>query len=190
MEKITWKNLIKGPIPIVVSIIITTAGITYAIVNNLIVAQHILREENYKDEILRLEKVIDQKKEIENLDSLIISLRKILTDQANILEKQNLKSQNKHSQNNSIHRFDTLINKTIMTGEGLLTIDPTDNESFKLYYGWRRECIELLKQIDLVLLTDYRASFTTLTKLEISDYQQFKTKVSDGLSIIKILKNY
>jgi len=181
----------RHPLTIIISIVIVTFSVTSAVFihdrNNLIM-YHNLIIENYKLENLRLEKIIDQRDMINNLDSIAISLRNILNSQTKIIEYRHSNSVSPNNQIKSIQKWKSLISRVSLSGEILLKLDPTEDKTFELYNNWRNDCLALLIQIDSEFSTKYKDNFSTLTKLDRSDYQQLKTKVKDGLSIIKIIE--
>lgn len=184
MKKVNWTNLKDSPIWTIAIIIVASVSFTYYIINYLIV-------EHYKLEIHRLEKIIDQRNQIENLDSITVSLRNILDIQTKIVE-------NKHTNNNQVQINKRILDKKwirpidnlIIGGNSLLTYEASSDKTFNLFDSWRIECISLLNQIDSELKTDYKNDFITLTRLDRADYPQLKTKINDGLSIIKTIKLY
>src|SRR4030042_2546652 len=97
-KKKNFKEIVGNhPLTVVISTIILTVGVTSAVFtferNNLIMYNNLIIE-NYKLENQRLEKIIDQRDKINNLDSIANSLRNILENQTKVLEKQHLSNQN------------------------------------------------------------------------------------------------
>jgi hypothetical protein len=185
-EKKSLKDIISNhPITIITSIIITTVIMTSAV---LIFAYEKFVIEHYKFENLRLEKILDQRDKINNLNSIANSFRNIIETQTKIVESKPSNNQIPIRQKNLIHNWDTLINNFIVIGKSLLKSDPTDNKNFELFNNWRNECLAFLNQVDFELKTNYANNFSTLTKLDRADYPQLTTKINDGLSIIKIIK--
>lgn len=187
-----FKEIVDShPLTIIISIVIFTVGVTSAVFifdrNNLIM-YHNLIIENYKLENQRLEKIIDQRDKISNLDSIASSLRNLLSTQTKIIESKHSINEFPNNPKKSIQKWKSLINKANSGGVLLLKLDPSENKTYELYNNWRNDCLALLNQIDSEFSTKYMDNFSTLTKLDISDYQLLKTKVNDGLSIIKIIE--
>lgn len=184
MKKINWTNLKDSPIWIIAIIIVASVSATYYVINNLIV-------EHYKLEIHRLEKIIDQRNQIENLDSITISLRNILEAQTKIFERKHLKNNQTQIDNRSLDKkWGSKIDNLANIGDSLLTFEASSDRTFDLFNSWRNECISLINQIDFELKTSFKSDFVSLTKVDIADYPQLKTKIKDGLSIIKTIKSY
>lgn len=186
MCKITWENIRIGPIAIIASVIMVVVPATYYISKDYLIA------EQYKIEIERLEKIIDQRDEIRNLDSIANSLRTILLQQTKLVEKrQSSINHDSLKPKNSGRKWSMQeVDKAIVTGNSLLKSDPSSYSTFDAFNSWRKDCLSLLNQIDLELKTNYQNNFATLTRLNMSDYPQLSTKVTDGLSIIKTIKLY
>lgn len=184
--------VISHPLTFIISTIIFTISITSAVFiydRNKLIMYHNLIVENYKLENQRLEKIIDQRDKINNLDSIANSLRNILANQTKIVSPKHSNNPVTINQNKVIRKWDALINNAIINGESLLTLDPTESKTFELFNSWRNECLAFLKQIDIELSTSYANDFSILTnKLERADYQQLRTKVNDGLTIIKVIQ--
>lgn len=184
MNKINWPLIKDSPIWIISIIVTASVSSTFYIVNNLIVA-------HYKLEIQRLEKIIDQQKQINNLDSITISLRNILEIQTNLIEMKHSNSNQKSNGKKNINiKWINRIDNLIATGNSLLILETSSNQTLDLFNSWRDDCNSLLNQIDFELKTGYVKDFSTLTKLEIAEYPQLRTKVNDGLSLIKTIRMY
>ena len=184
MKKITFANLRDSPIWIIIIIVAASVTATYSIMTNIIV-------EPYKLENQRLEKIIDQRDKLNNLDSVANSLRNILNQQIKIVELKHSKNQTQIQQNVSVHKWGNQINNTIIKGENLLKLNPEDKKTFDSLNLWRNECISMLKQIDIELKTTKNESdFTTLTRIDMAQYPQLYTKITDGINILKTVKQY
>jgi|JFJP01.1.fsa_nt_gi hypothetical protein len=185
MCKITWGNIGVSPIARILAVIMVVVPATYFISKDYLIA------EQYKIEIERLEKIIDQRDEIRNLDSIANSLRTILLQQTKLVEKrQSSINHDSLKPKNSGRNWSSQVDKAIETGNALLKSDPSSYNTFDAFNSWREKCLSLLNQIDLELKTNYQNNFATLTRLNMSDYPQLSTKVTDGLSIIKTIRLY
>jgi len=192
-EKNSLKNIVeRNPWTFLISTIILTVGVTSAVFmferNNLVMYNNLIIEQ-YKLENQRLEKLIDQQDKIKNLDSIANSLRNILISQTKIEESKH-NNQLPINLKQTTQKWNISINKALNTGEALLKADPTENKTFESFNIWRNDCIALLNQVDSKLSTNLKDSFSTLTKLDRSDYPKFNQTVQDGLTVIRTLKNY
>lgn len=184
MKKLNWKNLKESPFWVIAIIIGVSVSSTYYVVNCLIV-------EHYKLEIQRLEKVIDQRDKIANLDGIVNSLKNILDAQTKINEtKQSINNQSPVNKDVLDKKWMKPIEDLINTGNSILTLEASSDRTLDLFKSWQNDCTILLSQIDSELNTNFRSDFITLTRMDRADYPQLSSKVNYGLSTIKTIKLY
>jgi hypothetical protein len=177
MRKLTWTAIgWQHPLVIIILTVVGTASITYSVVNNLIV-------EHYRLEIQRLEKILVQQSKINDLDSIARTLRTLLKEQVTSIDSQ--RPQGHGSPRPA--RWDLALRAKVLSGADLLKMSPADNRTFDVFRSWRIESQALLTDIDSELKTEYEKSFMTLTKIDISDYPQLRDKITDGLSVLKLI---
>lgn len=177
-------KLPKTSIGIIAGIVISTVAITYSVVDKLIV-------EHYRLEIKRLEKLLDQKKTVENLNNIAANLRNVLEMQNKIIDsiKQKPKTivkKNKTELNKFINEIDSLL----QFADLIKSMDASNINTIQKYSLWRNQTIDLINAIDSELKTNFEIKFGTIvSEISLADYQHLQQNISDGILILKTIKN-
>jgi len=180
-------NIKDHPFIVLVTTVIATASITYAVIDKVIIA-------HYKLEIQRLEKITDQGETISSLNEVVESLRKISTRQNQLLDSL---SQNSNNESQIIHRPRrdnnrekvNEVKQLVAEGEKIERMDYREDQTFELYNSWRQKSISFIRGIDNDLELDYEGEFSRLTELALSDYPQISTKIQDGTITLNAIKH-
>lgn len=158
-----------NPFITLLSIAVIVAGITYGVMDKLILAHYKLNIDSQKDRIAKLEKL--NKETLMTIDSLLLKLNSNQRDTIiNIVPPDN-----------RIASIDNLIS----TGEKLRK-EFKNSDSLKIYLDWRNECISVIGSVEST--EELMDKFKNTVNINDGNFTMIPRMIDDGIEILKEIK--